>query len=122
MTSFWPLMLPEQLFLPLPPLLAEQDELQLPVPTVLGGIDHRTWRRRLEWIDEILHVSRVGGSRGAAVPEVARTLTADSLRVFAARLADSSLLRWFCRLRRLMEGRRKWSSAHSCCCRERGAD
>jgi hypothetical protein len=52
-------MLPEQLFLTLPPLLPEQDELQPPVPTVLGSIDYRTWRQRLERIDEILRTSRV---------------------------------------------------------------
>jgi hypothetical protein len=52
-------MLSEQLFLTLPPLLPEQDELQPPVPTVLGSIDYRTWRQRLERIDEILRTSRV---------------------------------------------------------------
>jgi len=52
-------MLPEQLFLTLPPLLPEQDELQPPVPTVLGNIDYRTWRQRLERIDEILRAGRV---------------------------------------------------------------
>jgi hypothetical protein len=51
-------MLPEQLFLSLPPLLPEQEELQPPVATVLGSIDYRTWRQRLERIDQILHVSR----------------------------------------------------------------
>jgi hypothetical protein len=50
---------PEQLFLTLPPLLPEQDELQPPVPTVLGSIDYRTWRRRLERIDDILRTRRV---------------------------------------------------------------
>jgi len=52
-------MLPEQLFLSLPPLLPEQDELQPPVPTVLGSVDYRIWRARLERIDEILRASRV---------------------------------------------------------------
>jgi hypothetical protein len=133
-------MLPEQLFLTLPPLLPEQDELQPPVPTVLGSIDYRTWRQRLERIDEILRASRVeeafvrlclrrrlaewkqraeqdgqpdqGMCEGDQVlfqrissvalrTTVARTLTGDSLRNFAARLADSSLLQWFCRLSRL---------------------
>jgi len=37
------LVLAEQLFLTLPPLLPEQDKLQPPVPTVLGSIDYRTW-------------------------------------------------------------------------------
>jgi hypothetical protein len=133
-------MLPEQLFLTLPPLLPEQDELQPPVPTVLGSIDYRTWRQRLERIDEILRASRVeeafvrlclrrrlaewkqraeqdgqpdqGMCEGDQVlfqrissvalrTTVARALTGDSLRNFAARLADSSLLQWFCRLSRL---------------------
>jgi hypothetical protein len=133
-------MLPEQLFLTLPPLWPEQDELQPPVPTVLGSIDYRTWRQRLERIDGILRGSRVeeafvrlclkrrvaegkqraeeGGQPDERMCEgdqvlfqricsvalratVARTLTGDSLRDFAARLADSSLLQWFCRLSRL---------------------
>ena len=133
-------MLPEQLFLSLPPLLPEQDELQPPVPTVLGSIDYRTWRQRLERIDEILRVSRVEEAfvrlclkrrlaewKQKAEQErrsdqrmcdgdqilfqricsvalratVARTLSGDSLRDFSARLADSSLLQWFCRLSRV---------------------
>jgi hypothetical protein len=133
-------MLPEQLFLSLPPLLPEQDELQPPVPTVLGSIDYRTWRQRLERIDEILRASRVEEafvrvclkrrlaecrqkaeregrpdqrmcegdqvlfqriSSVALRATLARTLTGDSLRDFATRLADSSLLQWFCRLSRL---------------------
>jgi hypothetical protein len=49
----------EQLLLTLPPLLPEQEELQPPVPTVLGSIDYRTWRQRLERIDEILRQGRV---------------------------------------------------------------
>lgn len=52
-------MLPEQLFLTLPPLLPEQDELQPPVPTVPGSVDYRTWCQRLERINEILRASRV---------------------------------------------------------------
>ena len=133
-------MLPEQLFLTLPPLLPEQDKLQPPVPTVLGSIDYRTWRQRLERIDEILRTSRVeeafvrlclkrrlaewkqkAEQEGRADQRmcegdqilfqricsvalrttVARTLTGDSFRDFSARLADSSLLQWFCRLGRL---------------------
>ncbi len=133
-------MLPEQLFLTLPPLLPEQDELQPPVPTVLGSIDYRTWRQRLERIDEILRTSRVEEafvrlclkrrltewkqkaeqtgqpdqrmcegdqvlfqrlSSVALRTTIARTLTGASFRDFSARLADSSLLQWFCRLGRL---------------------
>jgi len=52
-------MFAEQLLLTLPPLLPEQEPLQPPVPTVLGPVDYRTWRQRLERIDEILHRSRV---------------------------------------------------------------
>ena len=52
-------MLPERLFLTLPPLLPEQDELQPPAPAVLGSIDYGTWRMRLERIDEILRTGRV---------------------------------------------------------------
>jgi hypothetical protein len=133
-------MLPEQLFLTLPPLLPEQDELQPPVPTVLGSIDYRLWRQRLERIDEILRTRRVEeafvrlclkrrltewgrkaeqeGRAGQRMCEgdqvlfqriasvalrttVARTLTGASFRDFSARLADSPLLQWFCRLGRL---------------------
>jgi hypothetical protein len=133
-------MLPEQLFLTLPPLLPEQEELQPPVPTVLGSIDYRTWRERLERIDEILRTSRVEEAfvrlclkrrlaewkqraeqegrpeqrmcegdqvlfqRMASVAlrtTIARTLSGASLREFSARLADSALLQWFCRLGRL---------------------
>jgi hypothetical protein len=133
-------MLPEQLFLTLPPLLPEQDELQPPVPTVLGSIDYRSWRQRLERIDEILRLGRVEEafvrlclkrrlaerkqkaeqegrpdqrmcegdqvlfqriSSVALRTTIARTLTGASFRDFSARLADSSLLQWFCRLSRL---------------------
>jgi hypothetical protein len=133
-------MLPEQLFLSLPPLLPEQDELQPPVPTVLGSIDYRTWRQRLERIDEILRTSRVEEafvrlclkrrlaewqqkaeqegrsdqrmcegdqilfqriSSVALRTTIARTLSGASFRAFSARLADSPVLQWFCRLGRL---------------------
>lgn len=133
-------MLPEQLFLTLPPLLPEQDYLQAPVPTVIGSIDYRTWRQRLERIDEILCASRAeelfvrllvkrrreelektAGQKGkkygglcegdqlliqrrasvALRTTIARTLSGDAYREFAARLADSGLLQWFCRLSRL---------------------
>lgn len=133
-------MLPEQLFLTLPALLPEQEDLQPPVATVLGSIEYRTWRRRLERIDEILQNSRAEeafirlalkrrleqwkqGSvekgrpaagmcagdqvlfqRMASVAlrtTVARVLVGGSYRAFSARLADSSLLQWFCRLNRL---------------------
>jgi hypothetical protein len=137
-------MLPEQLFLTLPPLLAEQEDLQPPVATVFGSIEYRTWRQRLERIDEILRNSRAEEAfirlalkrrleelnRRAAEkgrPEtgmcagdqvlfqrmasvalrttVARVLVGGSFRAFSARLADSSLLQWFCRLSRLGEVR-----------------
>ena len=133
-------MLSEQLFLTLPPLLPEQEELQPPVPTVLGSIDYKTWRRRLERIDEILRQARVeeafirlalkrrlgeleerarqngqsefGMKEGdqlqfqricavALRTTIARTVTGESYRDFATRLADSTLLQWFCRLNRL---------------------
>ncbi len=133
------LMLPEQLFLTLPPLLPEQEDLQPPVATVLGSIDYRTWRQRLERIHEILQTSRAeeaflrlalkrrleewkrratekgrpeaGMCAGDQVlfqrmacvalrTTVARVLVGGSFRTFAARLADSPLLQWFCRLSR----------------------
>lgn len=133
-------MLSEQLFLTLPPLLPEQEELQPPVPTVLGSIDYKTWRRRLERIDEILREARVEEAfvrlalqrrlgeleqrarqkgqaefgmkdgdqvqfqRTCAVAlrtTIARTVTGESYREFATRLADSTLLQWFCHLNRL---------------------
>lgn len=52
-------MFAEQLLLSVPPLLLERERLQPPVPTVLGPVDYRTWRQRLECIDEILNRSRV---------------------------------------------------------------
>lgn len=122
-------MFAEQLLLTLPPLLPEQEPLQPPVPTVLGPVDYRTWRQRLERMDEILNRSRVEEvfvrlcvQRRLARPEllcdgdrlllqrmaatslrtsIARTLTGDSYREFATRLADSPLLQWFFRLSRL---------------------
>lgn len=133
-------MLPAQLFLTLPPLLPEQEDLQPPVATVLGSVDYRTWRQRLERIDEILRDSRAEEAfirlalkrrleegkkkaaekgRPSAKPcagdqvlfqrmssvalrtTVARVLAGGSFRAFAARLADSPLLQWFCRLNRL---------------------
>jgi hypothetical protein len=137
-------MLAEQLFLNLPPLLPEQEDLQPPVATVLGSIDYRTWRQRLERIDEILQATRAeeafirlalkrrleewktkaaeqgrtetGMCAGDQVlfqrissvalrTTVARVLVGGSFRAFAARLADSPLLQWFCRLSRLGEVR-----------------
>jgi len=50
--------LPEQLFVGLPPLLPEQEELQPPVATVPGSVNYRRWRQPLERIDEILRSSR----------------------------------------------------------------
>ena len=43
----------------LPALVPEQEHLQPPVPTVLGPIEYREWKRQLERIDEIL---RLGGT------------------------------------------------------------
>lgn len=122
-------MFAEQLLLTLPPLLPEQEPLQPPVATVLGPVDYRTWRQRLERIDEVLNRSRVEEvfvrlcvQRRLSRPEplcdgdrlllqrmaatalratIARTLTGDSYREFSTRLADSPLLQWFCRLSRL---------------------
>jgi hypothetical protein len=122
-------MFAEQLLLTLPPLLPEQEPLQPPVATVLGPVDYRTWRQRLERIDEVLNGSRVEEvfvrlcvQRRLSRPEplcdgdclllqrmaatalratIARTLTGDSYREFSTRLADSPLLQWFCRLSRL---------------------
>jgi hypothetical protein len=126
-------MFAEQLLLTLPPLLPEQETLQPPVPTVVGPVDYRVWRQRLERMDEILQQGRVEElfvrqcvQRRLARPEplcdgdrlllqrmaamalrttLARTLTGHSYRDFSARLADSPLLQWFCRLSRLGEVR-----------------
>lgn len=133
-------MLPERLLQDLPPLLAEQDDLRPTVPTVYGSIEYRTWRQRLERLDEILRTGRVeevfvrlalkgqlaecrqeheAGRR--LTPELcegdwlllqrtasvalrvtlARTICGGSYRAFAARLADSALLQWFCRMERM---------------------
>ena len=132
-------MLSGQLFLTLPPLLPEQEELQPPVPTVSGSIDDKTWRQRLERIDEILREARVeeafirlalkrrldeleqrareNGQSDCGMKDgdqvrfqricavalrttIARTVTGESYRDFATRLAGSTLLQWFCRLNR----------------------
>ena len=133
-------MLPEKLLQDLPPLLPEQDDLRPAVPTVYGSIEYRTWRRRLERLDEILRTGRVeegfvrlalkrqlaecqqeyqAGRRSAPVlcegdqllfqrtasvalrVTLARTICGGSYRSFAARLADSTLLQWFCRMERM---------------------
>lgn len=52
-------MLSEKLLQDLPPLLADQEDLRPAVPTVYGSIEYRTWRRRLERLDEIVRTGRV---------------------------------------------------------------
>src|SRR5665811_1034899 len=52
-------MLPEKFLQGLPPLLPEQGDFRPVVPTVYGSIEYRTWRRRLERLDEILRTGRV---------------------------------------------------------------
>ena len=133
-------MLPEKLLQGLPPLLPEQDDFRPVVPTVYGSIEYRTWRRRLERLDEILRTGRVEEGfvrlalrrqlaecqqeyqagrrlapglcegdrllfqRTASVAlrvTLARTICGGSYRSFAARLADSTLLQWFCRMERM---------------------
>jgi len=133
-------MLPEKVLQDLPPLLPEQDDLRPVVPTVYGSIEYRTWRRRLERLDEILRTGRVeegfvrlalkrqlaecqreyqagrrltpGLCEGdqllfqrtvsvALRVTLARTICGGSYRSFAARLADSTLLQWFCRMERM---------------------
>ena len=133
-------MLPEKLLQGLPALLPEQDDLRPVVPTVYGSIEYRTWRRRLERLDEILQRGRVeegfvrlalkrqleecqrehqaGRRPTAGLCEgdqlllqrtasvalrvtLARTICGGSYRSFAARLADSTLLQWFCRMERM---------------------
>src|SRR5659263_425559 len=120
-------MLPDKLLQGLPALLPEQDDLRPVVPTVYGSIEYRTWRRRLERLDEILQRGRVeegqrehqaGRRPTAGLCEgdqllfqrtasvalrvtLARTICGGSYRSFAARLADSTLLQWFCRMERM---------------------
>jgi hypothetical protein len=133
-------MLPEKLLQDLPPLLPEQEDFRPAVPTVYGSIEYRTWRQRLERLDEILCTGRVEEvfvrlalkrqlaacqrehqagrrpapglcegdqllfQRTASVAlrvTVARMICGGSYRSFAARLADSTLLQWFCRLERM---------------------
>ena len=134
------MLLSETLLQTLPPLLPEQEDLQPPVPTVLGSIEYRRWRQRLERINEILRPSgmeetfvrlclkrrlaeletkaQADGQPPAALcpgeqvlfprtcaealrTTIAGTLIGGSYRHFARRLAESSLLQWFCRLGRL---------------------
>jgi hypothetical protein len=124
----------------LPSLLPDTEDLRPPAPAVYGPVEYRTWRRRLERLDEILRQGRTeelfvrlalrrrfaecrsefeAGQRpmaGMAPGEqlhfqrlaaralrlmVARTICGGSYRSFTARLADSSLLQWFCRLERV---------------------
>ena len=42
---------------PLPVLVPEQEYLQPAVPTVLGPVEYRQWKKQLETIDEILHLA-----------------------------------------------------------------
>ena len=126
--------------LPLPELVAEQEHLASYIPTVLGPIEFRVWKRQLERIHEILGLGGVEQTfqrlslarrndqeRRAAEAEkrpfrelstaeqagcqrlssqvlrcnVARTLTGESFRDFGCRLAESTLLQWFCKLDRI---------------------
>jgi hypothetical protein len=126
--------------LPLPELVPEQEHLTNYIPTVLGPIEYRVWKRQLERIHEILGLGGVEQTfqrlslarrneeeRRAAEEEkrpfrelsrteqagyqrlssqvlrcnVARTLTGESFRDFGCRLAESTLLQWFCKLDRI---------------------
>jgi hypothetical protein len=126
--------------LPLPELVPEQEHLTSYIPTVLGPIEFRVWKRQLERIHEILGLGGVEQTfqrlslarrndeeRRAAEAEkrrfrelssaeqagcqrlssqvlrcnVARTLTGESFRDFGCRLAESTLLQWFCKLDRI---------------------
>src|SRR6266852_8040711 len=126
--------------LPLPELVPKQEHLTSYVPTVLGPIEFRVWKRQLERIHEILGLGGVEQmfqrlslarrndqeERRAAESErpfrslsmaeqagcqrlssqvmrcnVARTLTGESFRDFGCRLAESTLLQWFCKLDRI---------------------
>lgn len=133
-------MLPEKLLQDLPPLLPEQEDLRPAVATVYGSLEYRTWRQRLERLDEILRIGRVEEvfvrlalkrqlagcqrehqagrrpapglcqgdqllfQRTASVAlrvTLARMICGGSYRSFATRLADSTLLQWFCRMERM---------------------
>src|SRR6266852_101124 len=126
--------------LPLPELVPKQEHLTSYVPTVLGPIEFRVWKRQLERIHEILGLGGVeqmfqrlslarrnDQEQRAAEAEkrpfrslsmaeqagcqrlssqvlrcnVARTLTGESFRDFGCRLAESTLLQWFCKLDRI---------------------
>jgi hypothetical protein len=111
-------------------ILPEQMELRRELPVVVGNVDYRVFRERLERIDEIL----VGGGleadflrrrlavwlagldrepsgkaqaryerqcRQALRCNIARQLTEKEYRRFTRRLADSPVLQWFCRVDRL---------------------
>src|SRR6266849_1980281 len=126
--------------LPLPELVPKQEHLTSYVPTVLGPIEFRVWKRQLERIHEILGLGGVeqmfqrlslarrnDQEQRAAEAEkrpfrslsmaeqagcqrlssqvlrcnVARPLTGESFRDFGCRLAESTLLQWFCKLDRI---------------------
>src|ERR1700730_14177115 len=94
--------------LPLPELVAEQEHLASYIPTVLGPIEFRVWKRQLERIHEILGLGGVEhtfrdlstGKQACCQRlswqglrcKVARTLTGESFRDFGCRLAESTLL------------------------------
>ena len=131
---------PHQLLDPLPVLVPQQEVLQPFLPTVVGNIEYREWKKTLERMDEILRLGKVeesflrwslarrdegeqvsAATEGRAVHQLtpaeqerfqrhsaqalrcnlARTLTGESYRPFARRLADSPVLQWFCQLSRL---------------------
>jgi len=56
------LVLPQELLAGLPPLLPEQECLRPLVPTVVGNLEFRVWKKQLERIDEILRMSQAEGA------------------------------------------------------------
>ena len=111
-------------------LISETMELRRELPVVMGNVDYRTFEEQLVRIDELLRMSGAeeafigrcveawAGERGRKIRareqrryqrmcqlalrcNIARRLTESEYRKFTRRLAESELLRWFCRIERL---------------------
>ena len=111
-------------------ILPEQMELRRDITPVIGNVDYKHFRERLEWIDEVLRTSGLEQAfvtrrveawlaglarevserqqaryqkncRQALRCNIARQLVGKEYRRFSRMLADSPLLQWFCRADRL---------------------
>jgi len=109
------------------PIIPFPQELRPQLPTIVGNVDYRTLRQRLEQIDALLHDSGVerefvqralegwnsSGSREGSAQEqmkfqqrsrralrctILRTLLQEKYRGFSCQLAGNPLYQWFCQI------------------------